>query len=158
MIFNTADQIMPRRLQIMKGELLLISLGFEESWQNRSKPSLALCCMYVFARWSGSPRIKSHFELHNTILWLGLLGLVIYGLCLDSSMDFGTLSAVVCGIVGSACIAIFIIGGKADNDGQGTNMTWTLSWHRLLGREEFSLCIFLVLVLITSKSREPVTN
>ncbi len=38
-------------------------------------------------------------------------------------MDFGTLSAVVCGIIGSACIAIFVIGGKADNDGQGTNMT-----------------------------------
>ncbi|WP_413410167.1 hypothetical protein [Prochlorococcus sp. MIT 1313] len=54
---------------------------------------------------------------------MGLLGLVIYGLYLDSSMDFGTLSAVVCGIIGSACIAIFIIGGKADNDGQGTNMT-----------------------------------
>ena len=130
-IFHTSAQIVIRSQLILKGEFLLISKGFEESWQKRSKPLLALCCMYVFARWIGLPRIKSHFELSNAILWLGLLGLVIYGLCLDSSMDFGTLSAVVCGIIGSACIAIFIIGGKADNDGQGTNMTWILSWHRL---------------------------
>ena len=41
-------------------------------------------------------------------------------------MDLGSLSAVVFGIIGTALIAIFIVGGKADNDGQGTNMTWRL--------------------------------
>ena len=45
---------------------------------------------------------------------------LLTGIC---PMDLGSLSAVVFGIIGTALIAIFIVGGKADNDGQGTNMT-----------------------------------
>ena len=38
-----------------------------------------------------------------------------------SKMSFSMLSAQICGILGVAGLAIFIIGGKQDNDGQGTN-------------------------------------
>ena len=35
----------------------------------------------------------------------------------------GTASAQICGLIGAACLAAFIVGGAKDNDGQGTNMT-----------------------------------
>ena len=36
---------------------------------------------------------------------------------------FGTASAQIAGILGAALIAIFVVGGAKDNDGEGTNMT-----------------------------------
>jgi len=49
------------------------------------------------------------------------------------------LFAAICGIVGSACYLAFFIGGRRDNDGQGTNMTWILVcaiseqfWHPIV--------------------------
>ncbi len=44
-------------------------------------------------------------------------------------MDFGTFSAQLCGLIGTICLAAFIVGGKQDNDGQGTNMTAKRDWE-----------------------------
>ncbi len=44
-------------------------------------------------------------------------------------MDLGTLSAQVCGIVGAICLAAFILGGKQDDDGQGTNRSAKQDWQ-----------------------------
>ena len=67
-------------------------------------------------------------------------------------MDLGSLSAVVFGIIGSACMAIFIIGGKADNDGQGTNMTWSLGLTKPIQKGQvFDSAFFCVLPLNTAQ-------
>ena len=38
-------------------------------------------------------------------------------------------SAQVCGLLGLIGIAIFVIGGKQDNDGQGTNPSIKKPWE-----------------------------
>ncbi len=35
--------------------------------------------------------------------------------------SFSTASAQLCGVITLAGLAVFVIGGKQDNDGQGTN-------------------------------------
>ncbi len=44
-------------------------------------------------------------------------------------MTASMLSAQICGILGLAGLAIFIIGGKQDNDGQGTNPSVKKPWE-----------------------------
>ncbi len=44
-------------------------------------------------------------------------------------MTFGTLSAQFCGILGLACLAVFVIGGKQDDDGQGVNRGPKKDWE-----------------------------
>ncbi len=39
------------------------------------------------------------------------------------------LSAQICGILGLIGLGIFVIGGKQDNDGQGTNPSVKKSWE-----------------------------
>ena len=40
------------------------------------------------------------------------------------------MSAQICGILGVLGLAVFVIGGKQDNDGQGTNPSIKQTWEK----------------------------